>query len=95
MCNNYCLHFAANQQVVPFRALGEALAFPGGVPNLAKADYHIGNGAPTVTFGASGPHLAMTSWAKRADGRARFQLPLGRSFFRPLDSLPDPDRRLL
>lgn len=51
MCNNYRLHAPASQLAAPFRGAGQALAFPGGLPNLAPTDYRIGDSAPIVTLG--------------------------------------------
>ena len=82
MCNNYRLHVPANQLVAPFRDAGQALAFPGGLPNLAQADYRIGDIAPIITLGADGPQLTMTPWAWRgATGKPVFNFRSdGRSF---------------
>jgi len=83
MCNNYRLHVPANQLVAPFRDAGQALAFPGGLPNLGQTDYRIGDSAPIVTLGVDGrPQLTMTPWAwKGPGGKPVFNLRSdGRSF---------------
>lgn len=70
MCNNYRLHAPANQLAEPFRDAGRTLVFPGGLPNLAPADYRIGDAAPVVAQGADAPQLLMTTWAwKSPSGR--------------------------
>ena len=82
MCNNYRLHVPANQLAAPFRDAGQTLVFPSGLPNLAPADYRIGDAAPVVTLGADGPQLTMTHWAwKEPTGKPVFNLRSdGRSF---------------
>ncbi|MGO4687748.1 hypothetical protein [Brevundimonas sp. 2YAF1] len=50
---------------VPFRDAGQALAFPGGLPNLAPADYRIGDCAPVVTLVDGAPQLVMSPWRPR------------------------------
>lgn len=82
MCNNYRLHVPANQIAAPFRDAGRTLVFPSGLPNLAPADYRIGDAAPVVTQGADGPRLTMTPWAwKSPTGKPVFNFRSdGRSF---------------
>ncbi|MGR6534102.1 SOS response-associated peptidase family protein [Brevundimonas sp. RM1] len=82
MCNNYRLHVPANQIAAPFRDAGRTLVFPSGLPNLARADYRIGDAAPIVTQGSEGPQLTMTPWAwKSPTGRPVFNFRSdGRSF---------------
>ena len=93
MCNNYRPHVPANQLVAPFRDAGQALAFPGGVPNLAHADYRIGDSAPIIALGADGPPLAMTSWGwKGPTGKPVFNFRSeGRSFARSVRCLIPAD----
>ncbi|MGO4408560.1 MULTISPECIES: SOS response-associated peptidase family protein [unclassified Brevundimonas] len=82
MCNNYRLHVPAKQLAAPFRDAGRSLAFSGGFPNLAPADYHIGDSAPVVTLADGSPQLAMTPWAwKGPAGKPVFNFRSdGRSF---------------
>lgn len=68
MCNNYRLHVPANQLAAPFAAAGRPLAFPGGLPNLAPADYRIGDRAPVVVLNGREPQLTMTPWAWKGPG---------------------------
>lgn len=54
--------------------LRRALQYPGGVPNLEpRADIRIGDQAPVVVIGDSGPELRMIPWAWRSpQGRPVF-----------------------
>lgn len=82
MCNNYRLHVPANQLAAPFRDAGRPLAFPGGLPNLAPADYRIGDNAPVVSLVDGAPQMVMTPWAwKGPTGKPVFNFRSdGRSF---------------
>lgn len=82
MCNNYRLHVPVNQLAAPFRDAGRTLVFPSGLPNLAPADYRIGDAAPVVVQGADAAQLLMTPWGwKSSAGRPVFNFRSeGRSF---------------
>lgn len=63
MCNNFRLHVPANQLAAPFAAAGRSLTFPEGLPNLAPADYRIGDRAPIIALVDGSPQLTKTPWA--------------------------------
>lgn len=66
MCNNYRLHVPANQLFAPFTEAGLVLATPEGLPNLEARDYRIGDRAPVIVQGESGPQLITAPWAWKA-----------------------------
>ena len=68
MCNNYRLHVPAHQLTAPFADVGRTLAVPEGLPNLAAADYRIGDWAPVVTAGNQGLQMTMTPWSWKGGG---------------------------
>jgi len=71
VCNNYKLEVPAAQLAMAFE---EPLQYPGGVPNLEpRADIRIGDKAPVVVQGDSGPELRTILWAWRSpQGRPVF-----------------------
>lgn len=93
MCNNYRLHLPANQLVAPFADARLTLALPEGLPNLEPGDYRIGDRAPVVTSGETGPQLTMTPWAWTGPtGRPVFNYRSeGRSFARAIRCLIPAD----
>ena len=83
MCNEYQLIQPLDQAIEEFSQSRASLVFPDGVPNFgATASIRIGDHAPVIWAGASGPEVRMTPWSwKGPGGRPVFNFRSdGRSF---------------
>jgi len=83
VCNEYQLILPFDDVIEAFNQTGDRLVFPGGMPNFGPmASIRIGDRAPVIRLGASGPEAVMSPWAWKApQGRPVFNFRSdGRSF---------------
>jgi len=104
VCNEYQLILPFDDVIEAFNQTGDRLVFPGGMPNFGPmASIRIGDRAPVIRLGASGPEAVMTPWAWKApQGRpvftsdltaARSRRRIGASYWRMASSSsPTPNR---
>lgn len=74
MCNEYQLILPFDDVIETFNRTGDPLTFPGGMPNFGPmASIRIGDRAPIIIQGSTGPQLILTPWAwKSPQGRPVF-----------------------